>query len=229
MRVLVVEDHPIYSEGLRTVLKQLDPTLRTTSAACAEAALRYCLADADYDLCVVDMTLPGIDGVTFIESLVERDLYIPVVLVSADEDAARIARAMEAGALGFIPKSLDTASTLDALRRVLDGHVFLPERVRRQLARLRRAGASDLPAAATRLGITPRQYRVLQLVADGLSNAQIASVLNVTEHTVKSHVRGLFQALDAENRTACVQVAARQGLVGGVSGPAGRQAVDQHP
>ena len=153
------------------------------------------------------------DGVTLIESLAARELWFPVVVVSADDSVERVSRAMQAGALGFLPKSYGADEAVAALRRVLDGHVALPENLRRRMARVRRLADAGFPGEAARLGITPRQYRVLQLIASGLSNAQIASALNVTEHTVKSHVRGLFDALGAENRTACVHVAAQKGLV----------------
>lgn len=229
MRVLVVEDHPIYFEGFKTLLRQLDPRVQTASAESGEVALALCSTNTDFDLCVVDLTLPGMDGATLIESLAARDIWFPVVVISADEDIERIARAMTAGALGFIPKSSDTAETLYAVRQVLGGNNYLPDRIRQQMARIQRRQGAELPRGAALTGITPRQYRVLQLIADGLSNAQIASALNVTEHTVKSHVRGLFQALGADNRTACVHAAIKKGLIGNALATATREPVHEHP
>ena len=102
---------------------------------------------------------------------------------------------------------------LDSIRSVLNGDLVIPDAVNERLDRADRAARLDVPETVSRLGITPRQYRVLELMAAGMSNAQIAQTMNVSEHTVKSHVRALFQAFDVQNRTACVHCAVREGLV----------------
>ena len=213
MHILVVEDHPIYFEGLQSILKGLGPDLELDSASTAEHALEMCENGHAYDLCLVDLRLPGIDGATFVEALRDHNLAVPTVVISAEDDMALINRALASGALGYIPKSTPPGKMVDDLQRVLEGDVVLPDNVRESLERVNRRTNLEVPDKASKIGITPRQYRVLELMASGLSNGQIAHSMNVSEHTVKSHVRALFQALDARNRTACVHIAVRAGLV----------------
>ncbi len=213
MRVLVVEDHPIYFEGVQSILNGLDDDVELVLAESAEKALSMCEKDRDFDLCVVDLLLPGIDGASFVEALVERDIWIPTVVVSADDDSDKISRALSGGALGFIPKSANAEQMLADIRRVLNGDLVIPKSIYERLSRADRAAKLGVPEIASRLGITPRQYLVLELMAAGLSNAQIGQTMNVSEHTVKSHVRALFLAFEVQNRTACVHCAVRNGLV----------------
>ncbi len=213
MRVLVVEDHPIYFEGIQSTLARLADDVQLFHAQSAESAIEVCENDRSFDLCVVDLLLPGIDGASLVEALVARDIWIPTVVVSADDDAEKISRALTAGALGFIPKSAGPDQMLDDIRRVLNGDIVIPGSINDRLDRADRAAKLDVSDSASRLGITPRQHRVLELVAAGMSNAQVATTMNVSEHTVKSHVRALFQAFEVQNRTACVHRAVREGLV----------------
>lgn len=213
MRVLVVEDHPIYFEGVQSILSGLSDDLELVLAESAEKALLICEADTNFDLCVVDLLLPGIDGASFVEALVEREIWIPTVVVSADDDSERIGRAISCGALGFIPKSANAEQMRGDIRRVLNGDLVIPESICDRLNRADRAAKLDVPEKVSKLGITPRQYRVLELMAAGMSNAQIGQTMNVSEHTVKSHVRALFLAFEVQNRTACVHRAVRGGLV----------------
>ncbi|MGI9261370.1 MAG: response regulator [Woeseiaceae bacterium] len=213
MHILVVEDHPIYFEGLQSILKGLGPDLQLESASTAEHALKLCENGRAYDLCLVDLRLPGIDGATFVEALRDRNLIVPTVVISAEDDVEQIDRALASGALGYIPKSTPPGKMVTDLQRVLNGDIVLPDNVRESLDRINRRADLAVPAKASKVGITPRQYRVLELMANGLSNGQIAHSMNVSEHTVKSHVRALFQALDVRNRTSCVHIAVRAGLV----------------
>ena len=102
---------------------------------------------------------------------------------------------------------------LDSIRKVLNGDLVIPQTINDRIDRAGRAAKLDVPEKVSRMGITPRQYRVLELMAAGLSNAQIGQTMNVSEHTVKSHVRALFQVFEVQNRTACVHRAVRAGLV----------------
>ena len=213
MRALITEDHPLFVDGFQAVLQRLQPDMTISQAACAEEALRLLDANEHFDLIVIDLKLPGMDGITLLEAMRTRGLWIPTVVMSADVDIKKIQLALENGALGFLPKSYSAEQLLAALREVLAGHIHVPSDIRLAVRRAKN-DSHDLPDAASRYGITTRQYRVLELVAEGCSNGQIAAALNVTEHTVKSHVRALFQALDTANRTACVRRAESVGLLG---------------
>ena len=125
--------------------------------------------------------------------------------MSADVNLDRIQQALDLGALGFVPKAYSPADMLNAVYRVTSKERFLPTQISDQLSTKRIMHASH--------GITPRQTAVLKLVAEGLSNREIARELNLTEYTVKSHVRSLFEALNCKNRTACAAEARARGIV----------------
>ncbi|MCG8435804.1 MAG: response regulator transcription factor [Gammaproteobacteria bacterium] len=216
MKILVVDDHPLFLDGLKLVLSGLDKDIDFLQANDGEQALTL-VADHlnELALVLVDLNLPGLDGVALITAFSERQYWIPTVMISAEENPRAIKAALDAGALGFIPKSYNAEELLNAARQVLKGELHLPENIRQQLERaenLTNKGKDD-NADAARYGITPRQFSVLQLMAQGLPNKRIALTLNLTEHTVKAHVGALFSALNAGNRTECVQEARRLGLI----------------
>jgi two-component system, NarL family, nitrate/nitrite response regulator NarL len=218
MKILVVDDHPLFLDGLMQVLRQLDPEMITEQVPDAEQALNCLKAGRGFQLILVDINMPGMDGLDLLSALVEHELWVPAVVISAQDNPRIIASAMDAGALGFIPKSFSAAELLDALKRVLAGEVFLPEPVRQQIDRMRRSTANI--DSGTKFGITTRQLRVLELLVKGYPNRKIALTLNLSEHTVKSHLKTLFAILGVDNRTGCVQKAEQLGLVRHVS-PAG--------
>jgi two-component system nitrate/nitrite response regulator NarL len=211
VKILVVDDHPLFLDGLLQVLRQLDPNTMTEQVANAEQALSRLASGPEFQLILVDINMPGMDGLDLLAALVERELWIPAVVISAQDDPRIIAAALDAGALGFIPKSFGAAELLDALKKVLAGEVFLPEPVKEQIDRMRRSSTDSI--LNKNLGITTRQIRVLELLVKGYSNRKIALTLNLSEHTVKSHLKTLFAILNADNRTACAQKAEELGLV----------------
>lgn len=211
MKILVVDDHPLFLDGLIQVLRQLDPATVTQQVSNAEQALDRLKGERDFQLILIDINMPGMDGLDLLCALVEHELWVPAVVISAQDDPRVIAHALDAGALGFIPKSFGASELLDALRSVLAGEVFLPEPIQEQIDRMRRFPPSVESGA--KLGITARQLRVLELLVKGYSNRKIAATLNLSEHTVKSHLKVLFSILNADNRTVCVQRAEQLGLV----------------
>ncbi|NOQ90402.1 MAG: DNA-binding response regulator, partial [Gammaproteobacteria bacterium] len=143
----------------------------------------------------------------------ERKLWLPMVVVSGEEDVGKIRSALDSGALGFIPKTHNSQQMLSALQAILDGEIYIPVDIEKKIDNL---GTIRPPADASNndalkaSGITKRQFEVLQLLAKGYSNKQIATSLFLTEHTVKAHISALFTALRAGNRTECVQNALQQ-------------------
>jgi len=216
MRILVVDDHQLFLEGLRMVLQSLGPDVEILQARDGAAALQAVEAN-DLELILLDLNMPGVDGLAILQSLAERQLWIPTVILSASDDLVQIHRALELGALGFISKSAHSREMLGALRDVLRGDVYIPPDLRLGLQRLQRTrnGAPAGNPALQRYGITPRQHEVLRLLARGYSNQQIAETLFLSEHTVKSHVKALFSALHVSNRTECARAAEHAGLLAG--------------
>jgi DNA-binding NarL/FixJ family response regulator len=213
MKILVIDDHPLFLDGLLQVLLQLDPDVAAVQVTNAEAALERLTTDQDFQLILVDIGMPGMDGLDLLKTLAERELWIPAVVISAHDNPRSITRALDAGALGFIPKSFGAEELLGALQKVLKGEIFLPESVKRHIRQLRPAEGNVQAGAGHQHGVTPRQIRVLELLAKGFSNRKIALAMNLSEHTVKSHLKTLFAALNADNRTACVHKAEQLGLI----------------
>lgn len=218
MKVLITDDHELFTEGMELVLKSLDSELETTVAKNANAALAAIEETPDLDLILLDLSMPGIDGISFLQSLRARKLGIPVVVVSATDDINQIKTALDAGAFGFIPKAFNKNQLLDAIGKVLAGEIFLPASVQASLERISgQKKSNELPSKAEELGITARQLEVLGLIAKGYTNNQIATTLFLSEHTVKFHLRALFKSLNANNRTECVIAAEQKGLIGSPS------------
>lgn len=207
LRLLVIEDHALVREGLLQALKNLEDEVETLGAQDADAALDLLATDSDIDLILLDLMLPGTSGKALLGVLRKRYPGIPAVILSAQDDPETVSRVMRQGASGFVPKSSSTEVLLDALHHVLDGEIFLP-------ARYREPGESGTANGgktfADRYGLTNAQLRVLELLAQGKTNRQIADLLRITEGTVKIHVSAILKALNVANRSQALLVANRQ-------------------
>ncbi len=210
MRILILDDHRLFLEGLRHVLSGLSDSTEIIEANNVERALALLDRGERFNLILADLTLPGLDGFSFLAALRQRRITAPVVVISGTTDVADIRRALDNGALGFISKSLSSRELLIALNQVLDGEVYVPAAYASAVI------GNDRDRNTGRCGdegIGSRQLEVLQLMAEGRSNKQIAIVLHIAEATVKSHIGTLFRALSVQNRTACVREAARRNLI----------------
>lgn len=212
MKILLIDDHPLFLDGLMQVLSQLAESVTVVRFTDAEAALQRLFDEQDFTLVMVDINLPGMNGVEFLQALGEYKLCVPAVIMSAEDKLEVIAEALEAGALGFIPKSVSAGELIEAIRVVVSGQVFVPKPLHAPLRHLRHQKSITKGCSALS-GITSRQLRVLTLLAKGHSNKVIALSMNLSEHTVKSHVKNIFAALNVANRTACVLKAEQLGLI----------------
>jgi DNA-binding NarL/FixJ family response regulator len=207
MRILVVDDHQLFIDGVRHILERLDDQVVITEANRTQEAIEILESGREFDLILIDLSMPGIDGMSMLQRMHERGVWLPLVVISGEEDVRTIKSALDAGALGFIPKSHGSREMLAALTGILDGEIYLPPGIEKEMERLgSRQSRQESP-------VTRRQMDVLQLMAKGYSNKQIATSLFLTEHTVKAHVSALFSTLAANNRTECVQIAQRQGIL----------------
>ncbi|MBT4492676.1 MAG: response regulator transcription factor [Gammaproteobacteria bacterium] len=215
MRILITDDHQLFADGLRSALEDLQDGLSCVVALSAEVALDILGNDTAFDLFVVDLNLPGIDGVSLLKSLSRRCPEIPVVVISATESIDQIKSALDQGARGFIPKAYDRVEIQRGLSVVLEGGLFLPDDIVDKIQRIEQSQSSfpTLPGNITSHGITKRQFEVLEYVAKGFSNKQIANTLFLTEHTIKVHLKALFKALGVSNRTQLSQVAKEKGII----------------
>jgi len=216
MRILLVDDHTLFREALLHVLKQFDSTAVVIEAATAREAIRMVAHYHDLDLILLDLALPGLNGLSALPELHELRPTTPLVILSASEDSTAVRQALEAGALGYIPKSSSSHEMITALRLVLAGEVYVPPVMLAALEGLEAASVQVTAASVEEGGVeglTPRQLEVLRLMAQGLSNKGICKRLNVAEGTVKLHVTAVMRALNTCNRTQAVIAATRRGLI----------------
>ena len=217
MKILVVDDHPLIREAMRSVLKQLDPAIEVLEAGDCESALAIAAAEPDLGLVLLDLRLPGTSGLAGLEVLRERHANVPVVVLSASEDRNEVMRALDLGAMGYIPKTQPSNVMISALKLVLSGGVYLPAEVMSQPAvpppeAQPSDNAYDSKTHAAALGLTPRQAEVLALLIQGKPNKLICRDLNLAEGTVKIHVAAILKALGVMNRTQAVVAVSRMGL-----------------
>ncbi len=203
--ILIADDHPLFREALRGVALRLLPGAQIREAENAEALYAMVDAEPDADLLLLDLNMPGTHGFSALVHLRAAHPQLPVAMVSAREEPEVMRRALDHGAMGFIPKSSDAATLASALQQVLDGERWVPD------AALNATPiADDERAIAARVReLTPQQFRVLQMLGSGLLNKQIGYELGVTEATIKAHMSAILRKLGANNRTQAVLLAGK--------------------
>ena len=197
-KILIADDHPLFRSALRqAVTLGLGPDVRLVEVA-SIAELETQLTDkTDWDLVLLDLNMPGAYGFSGLVLLRGQYPQIPVVMVSAQEEADVVVRAKEFGASGFIPKSSSMEQIQAAVRAVLDGDVSWPPQASETINVSAEAKAAQEGLAS----LTPQQFRVLTMVCEGLLNKQIAYELKVSEATIKAHVTAIFRKLNVRTRT----------------------------
>ena len=196
--ILIADDHPLFRSALQQALTiTLGDSVRLVEAE-SIAQLEARLAEkSDWDLVLLDLNMPGAHGFSGLVLLRGQYPQIPVVMVSAQEEAAVMSRSREFGASGFIPKSSSLEQIQQAVQTVLDGDDWWPEQPDEDTAMTEEEKAASAGLAS----LTPQQFRVLTMVCDGLLNKQIAYELSVSEATVKAHVTAIFRKLGVRTRT----------------------------
>lgn len=209
MRVLMVDDHLMFLQGLKNLLGVLEPGLETELSETARHAVEMASLVA-YDLVLLDWNLEDGKGAMIIERLRDVGCKAKIVVLSGETDAALIRQAIEAGAAGFIPKRYGSQLMVSALNRVLEGQVFLPPEALQKSAA---ATPPRPPESDPRLSVlTERQRDVYRAATRGLPNKMIARELGITESTVKTHLTAVFAALGVRNRTEATYQASQEGL-----------------
>ncbi len=198
---VIVDDHPLFRDALKlTLQKHFDDVQISEGGSLEDLTV---MMDADcraIDLVLLDLTMPGVRGLSGLLYLRARSPEIPVVIISGNENPVVIRRCIEYGASGFIPKSLDVSSIREAVQAVLDGHVWVPPGVDQDAG----LNGSVRDFSAKLASLTPQQVRVLMMLGEGLLNKQIAFQLGVSEATVKAHVSAILNKLEVDSRTQAV-------------------------
>ncbi|MEM6712452.1 MAG: response regulator transcription factor [Pseudomonadota bacterium] len=203
---IVADDHPLFRDALKTIVASRFQNVDVSEAGDIDAVTELLQNDADIDLVLLDLNMPGVRGFSGLMYLRAQYPGVPVCIVSATEDQAIIRRALDFGAAGFMPKSLGVDDMAAGIKAILDGDIWTPADLD-----LANAPEDDEAAAlAKRLSsLTPQQVRVLMMLSQGLLNKQIAYELGVSEATVKAHVSAILQKLNVESRTQAVIAASR--------------------
>lgn len=215
MKFLVVDDHALIREALRGVLVELQRDAVVLEAGTCGEAMALIHQHADLSLMLLDLKLPDRDGFDIMTELREHHPALSIVMLSAFNDRDNVIKALDGGALGFIPKTGSRDVLLGALRLILAGGIYIPPDILNRtpsatVAPSRPAAAARRPSP-TDLGLTERQVDVLALMMQGKSNKLICRALDLAEPTVKNHVSAILKALNVTNRTEAVLAVAALG------------------
>ena len=202
--VVVVDDHRLVRAGLRTII-DASPDLDVVGEAGDGAQAVAVVREAAPDVVLMDLSMPGVDGIEAIRRLRAAGLDTPVVVLTSFAEAERVRSALEAGAVGYLLKDSEPRDVLEAVRAAAAGHAPLDPRVTRALLPSADRGASDV-------SLSGREREVLSHVAKGLANKQIARTLGISERTVKVHLGNVFRRIGVSDRTSAALWARDHGI-----------------
>lgn len=201
MRILIVDDHTLFLQGISALLEQHLSTAMIETYSNISDVYDALKCNNQVDLVLADIYMPKVDDKTLMELLNNANIFVPILLVSATEDLHIIKRSLDMGAVGFVHKSCEPKELINAITTVLKDGTYLEKDIAYKLNNFQNHLLSK------------RQSEVLYLLADGLSNRQIGEGLDISELTVKSHVSALFDFFDARNRLDCIRKAEKAGMV----------------
>lgn len=201
IRVLFVDDHPVVRDGLAAILGSQPDMTPVAGAASGQEALELFRSERP-DVTLMDLRLPDMSGIDVIRQLRQQNAHARVIVLTTYDTDEDVHRALEAGAQSYLLKDSPSRELLDTIRLVHAGQ-----------RRLTASVAERLAENLLRPGLTPRELRVLQLVSHGLRNKEIAHEMDITEETVKGHIKNLLSKLNATDRTQAVTVALRRGII----------------
>lgn len=234
MKFLVADDHELIRQGVKGLLRGLDADAQFDEADTWETLAAAARPDADHDLAIVDLHMPGMEGAESLEILLKANPALPVVVLSAEESPDEMRAVLAAGALGFVPKRQPASVMLKAIELVLSGGAYVPMEALSLLGTRDAGGAAATrspasagpgPGATTPAletmppahhlqphqrhlleNLSPRQQDIMRLVHRGWTNKMIARELGVAEGTVKVHLSVIFRALGVHNRSTAIAV-----------------------
>ena len=201
MKLLVVDDHSVVREGLAALLLTFGKDTKVFGAEDGPQALAIVEKESDLDVVILDLAMPGMNGMKVLEELGSRRPGLPVMVLSASEEADYVRQTMAKGALGYVPKSASPDTLIAAIKFVLQGEIYVPPFM------LNASGAASSSVNKGLPRLTKRQEEVLAALCKGLSNKGIARELDMSEKTVKAHITTIFRLLGVQNRTQAVNLA----------------------
>jgi DNA-binding NarL/FixJ family response regulator len=212
MKILIVDDHAVLREGLAALLSLADPKPTIVHASTPREGFALVDEHPDLDVLLLDLIMPGINGVEALLEFGRRRPTLPIIVLSSSEDPADVRRALAAGALGYVPKSAGQRVLLSAIQLVLNGEVYVPLLMLGDAVSSPQDPRSQSGNHVDNI-LTARQIEILTFLCEGQPNKSIARKLGVSEKTIKAHITAIFKCLRVVNRTQAAAAARKAGLV----------------
>ncbi len=204
MKFLIIDDHQLYLEGIKSILKKLFPTSTLLSAHKICDALHLLSKHNNIDIILLDIRMPSGGAPIVLNKLCEDNHTIPVLVVSASENSADVQMAIKLGALGYLPKSSPISELKIAIKTIQQGKEYLPKNWHNLLRNPKNITVTD---GEDKISISPRLYEVLQLIEKGYTSPEISQLLDLSGHTIKGYIKDLFSRFNVHNRTELIQTA----------------------
>lgn len=211
MHLIVADDHRLVLDALKLYLTKLRSDIVVNEATSFDEALDKVESAGDVDLVLLDLQMPGMNGLQGLATMKQRFPTLPVVMLSGAADASRVRDALGQGAAGFIPKGLSGKAMLNALELVLSGEVFVPSMALEEEAPQESAATGDFPPDNPLSKLTPREREVLALLVKGYPNKEIARSLGLKDSTAAFHLKSVFKKIGVASRTEAVIKAVKLG------------------
>lgn len=205
IRILIVDDHPMMREALQSALAD-EPDMHVVGEASNGVEGVRLAADLKPDLIIMDLLMPNMDGLEAIAAICDVNPQAKIMVSTSLEDEEKILAAIQAGALGYFPKTAPRTYLLEAIRKVADGIPYLPAGIAQKLFKGIRE-MKNAPLQPQNESLTSRQREILALLGEGRSDSEIGRILHLEESTVRSHVHRILQRLGVENRSQAVALA----------------------
>ncbi len=212
MKILIVDDHAVLREGLAALLQQHGSDTAVVQAQSASEAIALLHAHSDLDVILLDLMMPGINGLDALSEFGRLRPDLPVIVLSSSEDPLDVRKALAAGALGYVPKSAGQRILVSAIQLVMNGDLYVPPLVLGEKG-LHADSTSYVAEHRPEHALTVRQVEILKFLSEGAPNKSIARTLGLSEKTVKAHVTAIFKILNVENRTQAAVAGRKVGLI----------------
>jgi len=208
MKVLIADDHALFRDGLSLSLEKLDSSATILQASNFAQALKILDSEQKFDLIIVDLEMQDMAWEEWLDAVKAKAGDARIVVISASENIHNIRESLERGVSGYISKRADSKILTNALKLILDGGTYIPP-----MMLGKNLNSPENTTKGRGRNLTNRQFQVLELVAQGMSNKQIAYEMGVSEATVKLHINALLRSIGATNRTQAVVTAQKMGII----------------
>ncbi|MBW6473678.1 MAG: response regulator transcription factor [Anaerolineaceae bacterium] len=212
IRLLIADDHLIIRQGLRLILETEEDLEIVAEANDGAEALRLC-GEHSPDVVLMDLRMPGMDGLTAIEKLRESQPGIAVVILTTFNEDELMLRGLQAGARGYLLKDTDRAALFDTIRAAARGETLLKPEIMARILSLAGTGKPGMSGSGQSISLTDRELEVLKAVARGERSKEVALHLGISERTVKAHLASIYEKLGVDSRAAAISVAMQNGIL----------------